>query len=261
VENKSGRIEISAKTFIDASGDCDLARRSGVATNSANNALTLWHMEYNKFSPDSGGDYFVPRIQVVRKGQIPSDQNKKTIPADQIYHGLSGSTVSDFILRGRKELRQRYQKIYSENRLNRQNCFAVNLPLMAQFRKTYCIRGTYTLTSDDWGKHFSDSIGLIADWRTDDRVWEIPYSSLLCPEISNLLTVGRCCSAIDDAWEITRVIPAAALTGEAAGVAAFCAFSSSETVKNLDLKILQEHLKQGGTPLHLPDLNLNYKNQ
>ena len=69
--------------------------------------------------------------------------------------------------------------------------------------------------------------------------------------IRNLLAVGRCIFGIDDMWDITRVIPAAAVTGQAAGEAAsFCT-----DVRKLDAAALQAGLSGKNVPLYISDLD------
>ena len=74
----------------------------------------------------------------------------------------------------------------------------------------------------------------------------IPYRALVPAEYDNLLAAGRIISAEDEGWEITRVIPVAAMTGEAAGVAAALCLKQSCAVNNLDIHLLQDTLKQNG---------------
>jgi hypothetical protein len=97
---------------------------------------------------------------------------------------------------------------------------------------------------------------LTADWRKPGYVWEVPYGTLVPQKVKGLLTAGRCISSVGDAWEVTRVIPAAALTGEAAGTAAALSVELGTTPDLLDVKILQETLKGTGFPLHLQDVGL-----
>jgi hypothetical protein len=75
-------------------------------------------------------------------------------------------------------------------------------------------------------------------------------------KVENLLVAGRCSAAVNDAWEVTRVIPTAALTGEAAGIAAAMASTKGISPSALDVAELQKELK---TPLHLPDCGLKYQ--
>ena len=53
-------------------------------------------------------------------------------------------------------------------------------------------------------------------------------------------------SATDKAWDITRVIPCCAVTGEAAGTAV----ALFPDLTKADINSLQETLRKNGVPLH-----------
>ena len=55
------------------------------------------------------------------------------------------------------------------------------------------------------------------------------------------------------------MIPAAAVTGEAAGVAAALCVKRRTIPSMLPVKTLQNALAANGVPLHLPDVGLTYK--
>lgn len=93
------------------------------------------------------------------------------------------------------------------------------LPTMHTFTKTRRLCGRYTLTESDVGQGFDDNTGAVADWRQAGRILEIP-ARCLQGDTPNLFAAGRCISSSGDAWEMTRVIPACAVSGEAAGKAA-----------------------------------------
>jgi hypothetical protein len=116
-----------------------------------------------------------------------------------------------------------------------------------QIRMTRRIEGLYTLDDTEDHKYFEDSVGMIGDWRKCGPVYEIPFSCLIGKEVKNLITAGRCISVTDSMWDISRVIPACAITGEAAGTAAAltCDFMQ------LDMKQLQMILRGNGVKLHL----------
>ncbi len=124
---------------------------------------------------------------------------------------------------------------------------------MAQFRKTYAIDGLYTLDNGQFNRRFEDSIGMVGDWRRAGEVWEIPYRTLLPQKVENLLVAGRCSAAVNDAWEVTRVIPIPAASPVSAA-----AMASAKGVSPSALAVaeLQKELK---TPLHLPDCGLKYQ--
>lgn len=257
VENKSGRGRIAADVFIDCTGDADVARRAGAPVHDCLNSLSLWNIEYNETIDIQDWGRLGRNLRMQVYGQIPSDETEdhNNTPKDRLYRGLSGRIVSEFVQRSRRELREYYQKLHSEG-VNRHAQYPLKLPLMPQFRKTYAIDGHYTLDNDQFNRRFEDSIGMVGDWRKAGEVWEIPYRTLLPQKVENLVVAGRCSAAVNDAWEITRVIPTAALTGEAAGIAAAMASTKGISPSALDVAELQKELK---TPLHLPDCGLKYQ--
>ena len=166
-ENTSGRGVIRAKQFIDASGDCTLARRAGIPCHDEFNFLSYWAIEYDELVSGSPlGD----KIHMICDG-FPWDPAK--CPDWALYRGISGKAVSDFVARSRKMIRERYEMAYAADR-TRTAMYPVKLPAMPQFRKIFSIDAAYVLDSGENQKHFDDSVGLVADWRKAGPVWEIP---------------------------------------------------------------------------------------
>ena len=100
------------------------------------------------------------------------------------------------------------------------------------------------------GPSSDDSIGLIPDWRKKGPVFEIPFGSICGKKYKNIFYAGRCISVTDHMWDISRVIPPAAVTGQGAGTAASI-FANSSSVP---VSILQEKLQDAGVILHVNDL-------
>ena len=69
-------------------------------------------------------------------------------------------------------------------------------------------------------KKITDCVGLIPDWKKRGVAYKLPYSALYSANVKNLIAAGRNISVTDDSWDVTRVIPVCAVSGEAAGVAA-----------------------------------------
>ena len=61
----------------------------------------------------------------------------------------------------------------------------------------------------------------------------------------NLYAAGRCIAAEEDMWDVTRVIPCCAVTGEAAGIAA---------ALGRNLAAVQAELLRRKIPLHIQNL-------
>lgn len=268
VENKSGRGKINGGCFIDASGDCEIAHRAGVPCFTDDNYLTVWALQYNKTEKIShyelgdnlqmwtvryGFDYGNPlKEEIMESLELPEDQ--------KIMQGISGRGTTQFALNSRRILREYYRRSYEKGLADRNSLFPVKLPAMNQFRKIYCIDGEYTLQSDQNHTRFEDSIGMVGDWRKAGPVWEIPYRSLYpAKKTGGLLAAGRCTAAQGDSWEITRVIPTAAMTGQVAGLAAAMALDAGIEPYELDVKKLQAELVKLGFKLHLPEVGLEYK--
>lgn len=84
---------------------------------------------------------------------------------------------------------------------------------------TRCIRGAYEMDDTEAHKSFVDSIGMAGDWRKCGPAYEIPLRTLYTEDLVNCMAAGRIISVTDAMWDITRVIPACAVTGQAAGLA------------------------------------------
>ena len=62
--------------------------------------------------------------------------------------------------------------------------------------------------------------------------------------------------AIGDAWDVMRVIPCAAVTGQAAGLAAAVSLKHRVQTTGMPYGLLEKELRNLDLPLHFEDLNL-----
>ncbi len=245
VENKSGRGNIAADCFVDASGDADVVRRAGGKIELGNNYLAVWVLQQQKNI--TGADFeALLKMRYCCEGA-----------ADR--QGSTGHEISRFVMESRALLRKYYAQEYTAGNGDRASLYPVILPAMPQYRKIARIIGQGTLIDNQHATCFEDSIGMAGDWRKSGYTWEMPYSTLLPETVKGILAAGRCTSAAGDAWEITRVIPTAAVTGEAAGVAAALAVREKTTPDLLAVKEVQSALRARGIKLHLPEVGLKYK--
>ena len=102
-------------------------------------------------------------------------------------------------------------------------------------------------------KRIETSVGLFGNRLKSGPAYELPAGALYGRKIKNLTVAGRCVSVADDkTWDITRVIPVCAVTGEAAGVIA------AELAETCDINIekVQETLKKRDIKLHLSECDL-----
>lgn len=249
VENQDGRCEMRAGCVVDATGNALVAFRAGAECAEEANAVSLWVFYASlacareAVSEESGERL----LQAFRLGD---GAGRKLLETDAAQH-------TQFVLESRRLLREHLSKLRAKGQdHSRHDLFPMALPTQSQFRRTRRIVGLATMSDGQDGHHVSDSIGLVPDWRKPGPVWEIPFGALLPVKTKGLITAGRCISSEGDAWEITRVIPAAVLTGEVAGTAAAMAVQHNTTPDTLDAGDVQTVLRERGIPLHLEDVGL-----
>jgi hypothetical protein len=233
VSNKSGMIEIESKLFIDATGDADVLYLSGHPCNYSQNSMTFWTIEHNENAPRGNNDL--------------NDHDHVAIHADplsKVYteQNLSGKMVTDFILEGRRRYRNLLKKEYEENTATRKTHYPVTLQTVPPIRKGRCINGVFTMTDGmEWQK-FDDPVGIFCEWCNNKNIWQVPYRALLPADTTGVLAAGRCIAATGNAWEATRVIPVAAMTGEVAGTAAALSLKRGILPHELPYEVLREEL-------------------
>ena len=260
IENESGRIELSAKRFIDASGSAVLARRLGQNVVTDDNYFSSWTLEFKSGAPymNYGPIYGngVP-TGIFSDDDLRSAGTSLAELREAKRHGITGKQVSEYLRVTRRCLRSYYAYAYDSGKSDRNSLYPLKLPIMPQYRKICAIQAAETMRDGQANRHVPDSVGLVADWRRAGSVWEVPVRSLYSasgPE--NLLFAGRCMGAVGDAWEVMRVIPAAAVTGQAAGMAAALALRDRLPLRELSVERLGDELKRRGIPRHLEELGL-----
>jgi hypothetical protein len=251
VFNKSGHGELHANVVIDATGDADIALAAGARCETGTNSLSIWAGQASMWRAREAveKDDGALLVDMVRIGANDSGFGH---PEDEPkFSGINGRDVSEYILRSRRLLRSHFQRCQAK--VGRTTEYPLYLPTMAQYRMTRRIVGRATLRNDDVNRPgIPDAIGLIPSWCKNGRVWELPYGTLLPERIRGLLMAGRCISAEDgEAWNVSRVIPAAAFTGEVAGLAATLSLRDGVAPDELSVSSLQACLKERGIPISL----------
>jgi hypothetical protein len=242
VENKSGRSAITVNTVVDCTGDADICKLAGAKTEiySRKNGLASW---YYYFSEGAVRLKMFGLADIVpdQSGQETGNQTVDVIDSKR-YTGVDGTELSDMVI----DAHQRMFDDIMENKVNRPDYVPVSMSSIPLVRMTRRLCGSYTLHDTETHKFFDDSIGMISDWRKRGPVYEVPFRCLYGKEVKNLLAAGRNISVTDDMWDISRVIPPSAVTGEAAGTAA--AIGSDMT--RLDIAKLQARLVSQKVKLH-----------
>ena len=138
----------------------------------------------------------------------------------------------------------------NQNRTRDPSFVPTTIATIPQIRMTRKIIGEYILDDTEAHKFFADSIGMVSDWRKRGPIYEVPFSTLYSKQVKNLVVAGRCTSVTDSMWDIMRVIPCCAVTGQAAGTAA----AMTDDFGALDIHTLQRTLQDNGVVLREKDL-------
>lgn len=237
LETRSGRSAVCVKSVVDASGDGIVIRLSGEASAvfRQKNILAAWYYtaEDGKYRLHPVGACDDPDTYQ-DTGAAQSGQTR--------YTGLDFRELSRFTQDAHRVLMEDYRK-RGEPSDRYQLAMIASIP---QIRMTRRLDGCLVPDEPDACVRYPDSIGMIGNWKRRGPVYELPFSCLHGSRIRNLLAAGRCISVTDRMWDNTRVIPACAVTGEAAGLAA----AMGGDVTALCVAELQDALTRRGVLLH-----------
>lgn len=236
MENRSGRSAALGKNFIDTTGDALLCKYAGEETEiySNGNALAAWYYEY------LDGEYKLNEV-----GARDTDEAYEIIG---LYKGIEAKELSEVTIHAHQIILDRFLEKGNVG----ENHAIATIATIPQVRMTRRICGQKTMSITDEKKHVQDSIGMFGSWRQRGRPFEIPYGALIGKKVRNLAVAGRCISANDTIWDLTRVIPVCAVTGEAAGVAG----ARYEDFYTVDINELQDILRKDGGKIHFNEVGI-----
>lgn len=243
IENKSGRSAVEVGNVIDCSGDADVCYYAGEDTvlHGRGNVLAAWYY----FCNEDGNNLRMLGFADDPDARKRRPQDVGIIVNDLHYQGVDGRELSDFVIASHQSI---YNSFLRDQELTPTHMLT-SIASIPQVRMTRRIAGVYTMDMADDHKEFENSVGLFGNWKNKTgrgQVYELPYTALYGKKIKNLATAGRCVSATDDMWEISRVIPVCAVTGEAAGTAA----ALNKNFAEVDVAVLQEKLQKNGVRIH-----------
>jgi len=242
-ENKSGRCAYKVKSVVDASGDCDIAKFADVPTETfkQGNILAAWYysMGKNGYNLHMLGYSDIPEEEKTEENRVVPIANRR-------FTGLCGKELSEQTVLS-------HQSTYNDflnNRKNDEDFMPVTIATTPQIRMTRKIVGEYELSDKELHKYFEDSIGMVSNWKKRGPIYEVPFRTLYNKSLKNLICAGRCTSVNETLWDVMRVIPCCAVTGQAAGTAA----AMTDDFSSLDIKELQKTLVNNGVVLHENDI-------
>lgn len=239
VENKSGRQAYEVKSVVDATGDCDIALFANAPTETfkQGNVLAAWYYFLGQEGYDLHELGFCDIADEDKNGE-----NDVPLLVNRRFSGLDGKEISEQVCLSHHSTMNDLIK----RRKTDPTIMPVTIATIPQLRMTRRIVGEYELTTQEEHKYFEDSIGMVPNWRERGPIYEVPFRTLYSSKVKNLICAGRCISTNDAMWDIMRVIPCCAVTGEAAGIAA----AMTDDFSTLDVKELQKKLVAAGVKLH-----------
>lgn len=241
IENKSGRQAIGVCSVVNATGDCDIAHFAGVPTETLKegNMLAGWYYA-------NGKNGYQLRVLNSHEAEDENGNIRYEPLVSRRFAGIDGDEVSEFMQLSHAATLEDIKKSRKEDPMH----LPVTIATIPQLRMTRRIVGEYVQHDTEKHTHFEDSVGMVSDWRKRGPVYEVPFRTLYSKTVKNLITAGRCTSVTDEMWDIMRVIPCCAVSGEAAGKAA----AMTDDFTTLDVKALQTELAKNGVVLHEKDL-------
>ena len=238
IETRGGRYAILGKSFIDCTGDASLYRFVGEKTDKTvkGNTLAWWFYELKD------GEMLVRE----RGSRDIDSASGKSVGG---FEGIDARELSDKTLK----VHDRLLNDFLENGDESLKHTLAIIPTIPDVRMTRKVIGEFALDRSDNKKRFEDSVGTFSDWIRRGPCYELPFGCLWSKNLKNCGVAGRCISVTEEMWELTRVIPVCAVSGEAIGTAA----AMSDDFSVIDVKKLQEKLSNQGVVIHLDELNLD----
>lgn len=272
-ESKEGRQVILAKTVIDATGDGDIFRQSGApfigladASSRSSGTALVWriggvkHDQFYEWKKKNPEIFLAMRNYSIGRAGFrcnPEAESRNDIYWVNNWHaGRNCASIQDMTeteMTTRSSIRDilaYYKKVCP---VGFRDAYIYDIAPQLGARCSNRLVGEYVLSSEDFTtqRKFDDVIA----WHSTvcklnkNAPIEIPYRAILPQKIDNLLCPGRHLSADGISIDWLNLIPQCIGTGQAAGVAAAVAVKSGSSVRNVDIKEVQNILIDQDVPL------------
>lgn len=283
----SGLVEVTAKIFIDCTGDgqllylagCDyqLGRLSDGYCQPMTTCFRMSGVDIKQFLKER------PALQeLYRKKQQDGEiknPRENILTFEDIGEGILHLNTTrvikldptDPLQLSKAEIEARRQIAEMENFL-KQNCTAfanstvISVAARIGVRESRKLKGEHILTVDelknltmfpdrialgnyDVDIHNPSGTGTSHYYFEDGEYYSIPYRCLLPKEYENMLVSGRCLSATHEAQASVRILPIVATLGEAAGVAAATCVKTDRNTKEVDVSAIQDILRKNNAAI------------
>lgn len=268
VARLQGLSYLTAKVYLDCTGNADLALKAGVPT---------WKGDEENHVPQPGTLMFeVDGVDDDRYEERPERPVKAykmpqpgTYKINHFHVYNTDATDSESMSAAHREARKQVLEAFAVLRDRTPGFEQAKITQVAPVlgvRESRHIRGRYCLTASDLesGIAFEDRIAAYAfgmdvhSRNSAERgnfkiptadVYYVPYRSMVPLEVDNLLVAGKTISCESQAAGAIRVIPCAMAMGQAAGAAASIAIESGQPVSDVSVPGLHQRLISHGAIL------------
>ena len=281
VATKSGEMQVEANYFIDATGDAQLAylancptvlgRESDHLCQPMTLCFRVGNVDVEKFYA-SREKLKIAHAQSLAAGELINPRENILVFKTPIHNVLHFNTTRvvrknptspEEVTEAEVLARQQVYEIYEFMKKHAdglENSFLMMTAAEIGVRESRMIVGDYVLTEQDCRNcvKFEDAIaacnydidihnpegtGTSHYYFPAGEYYTIPYRSLIPKSAENLLVAGRCISSDHGAQASYRIMPVVCCIGEAAGSAVGLAVKQNCTVREVDVKELQNELK------------------
>ena len=212
-ENTDGRSYFEAGAVIDATGDATVMSRAGVPCKTGKNYMSyIAHMiddeiidEYKKT-----GKTWALRAWRNAGSDMLGNGHPDGMP---LAENLTAKELTDYMITGKLRMLEKIKK------RDRYSYDIMSIPTMPQLRVIRHIKGDENFNAIE-EECFESSLGRVTDFRITHlgKTYQMPEGALYNSNFKGLYAAGRIISSPTfDGWEVARVIPTCAFTGEAAG--------------------------------------------
>ena len=272
-ESKEGRFAVLADVTIDCTGDGDIFAGAGVPFESDIDASTIHalmntscrfgnvdtetYFEFQVKNPDGFSDLIRQADAAgvhFRCGVMP--QPGQSLCMHPKFAGHSPLKVADLTeaeLRSRDAHRAGLQW-WREHMPGWQHAILVETAPQLGVRHSRRLAGVTTVTMSHWkqGSRYEDGIGLCPGLTPQMPTLQIPLGSLIPRDLNGMLVAGRNLSCDAQAHNPLREIPECWVMGEAAGAAAALAVQQRAAVREVEIPVLQNRLRDAGALVDVP---------
>lgn len=265
---EQGLLCVSAKIFIDCTGNASVAEKAGVPTYKGDEECGIPQPGTLMFEVIGADDEkyaaFASRPERPIKVYKTPANGRYKVNHYHVYNvdAADSKSLTDAHSMARHQVTEAYAVLHEKTPGFENSEISAVAPVLG-IRESRHIEGEYKITVQDVsnGTKFDDRIavyGFGMDVHNRNKAesgnfkievaekYYIPYRSLLPKNCYNLLVAGKTLSCESQAVGGMRCMPAAMAMGQAAGTAASLAVNCSVSLRDVDIECLQNELKKQG---------------